>query len=435
MKQLGRILVFSLWLCLSGAIWAGEFSPPVKITDGTRKYQMSRTADAVMAIDSAGILHVTYWAGGLATTPGTPSYIFYRSWEGGHGWSDQQAIDDSIYATYHVGGRHPSLALTAEESVWVVWHDHRHCAPIGNWINNTEIYGDLCPKGGSFSATDIRLTNTTADHYGDNSYTPKIVSGPDGRMNLVWYDYHYDFGVPDIFLTTSDAQGIFTPLHDLASARVTQLTERGGSPPFTVPDIAIDPEGTRHLVWAGGTGAGVDLYYTAIPAGTSTGTPIQLAEAATDFFDPPHITTGSNGDVWIFYGDDTVMDEEEITIYLKPVGKTTFETPFTFPLDPSRQYGVDGVADPSGRLHLVWVDEREGTQVRYGIYDPNTNGLTGERILTDSDSYWVRPSIELDTKGNLYVLWEEDLSVSSGEVWFSTTRDPDATAIDSWWEF
>ncbi len=435
MRQARWTFCLALYLCFSPAIHAGEFSIPEKITDGTRKYQISRTADAVMAVDSEGRLHVTYWAGGLATTPGTPSFVLYRSWDPAHGWSQQQEIDDSMYSSYHVGGRHPSLALTADDSVWVVWHDHRHCTPIGNWINNTEIYGDICPKGGTFSTTDIRLTNTTAAHYGDNGYTAKLARGPDGRMSLVWYDYHYDYDVPDIFLTQSGLNGVFKSLEDLAAARVTNLTDRGGTPPFCVPDLTIDPQGTRHLVWAGGTGAGVDLYYTSIPSGATTSIPIRLAKGATDFFDPPHITAGSNGDVWILYGDDKVQNEEDITILRRRAGQSSFDPPFSFPTDPSRQYGIDGVADSQGRLHLVWVDEREGTQIRYGIYDPGTNSVTGERVLTDTDSYWMRPSIEMDISENLYVLWEEDQSVSSGEIWFATTRNQNGTAVKEWREY
>lgn len=431
----GIIIVLGCLLWLTACLEAAEFSTPAKITDGTRKYQMSRTANGIMAVDSAGTLHVTYWAGGISTTPGSPSYVLYRSWNPVQGWSEQESIDDSTYSGYHVGGRHPSLALTADESVWVVWHDQRHCTPLGNWINNTEIYGDLRPRGGSFSSTDTRLTLTSASHYGDNSYTPKIARGPDGKLNLVWYDFHYDYDVSDLFLISSDSSGVFTPVEDLSSARITNKGDRGGAPAFTVPDIAVDAAGTRHLVWVAGSGAGVDLYYGSVSSAGSVSTPIKLASAAADFYDPPHITTGMNGDVWVMYGDDTVVDQEEITILKKTTGQTSFDSPFTFPADSARQYGVDGVTDSQGRLHLVWVDEREGIQIRYGLYDPVSNSLNSEKVLTESDNYWMRPSIERDSNGNLYVLWEEDISASEGEIWFTTNWEPGTTAVEAWREY
>ncbi len=435
MKRIIGTILIALFFWRAPGPEAAEFSSPAKITDGTRKYQMSRTADAVMAVDSKGTLHVTYWAGGISTTPGTPSYVYYRNWKPTQGWSLQEAIDDSSYSTYHVGGRHPSLALTADESVCVVWHDQRHCTPMGSWINNTEIYGDLCPQGGSFSSTDTRLTITTTNHYGDNGYTPKIALGPDGRLSLVWYDFHYNYDVSDIFLTTSNTTGVFTPLEDLSSARVTNNSDRGGAPAFTVPDLTVDSTGTRHLVWVGGSGIGMDLYYAAIPSGTNTCTPIRLATAVTDFYDPPHITTGSNGDVWVMYGDDTVQEVEEITLLRKRTGQDSFDSPFSFPSDSTRQYGVDGVADSQGHLHLVWVDERDETQVRYGIYDPDTKSITGETVLTDTGGYWMRPSIERDANGNLYVLWEEDISVSAGEIWFATNWEEEPTSVEGWREY
>jgi hypothetical protein len=413
---------------LSG--WAAEFTPPERITGGDAKYQLSRTASHVMALDSGGRLHIVFWQGGVATTPTTPSFVYYRNWS--FGWSPKIALDNSAVGSSHLGGRHPSLVVTDDDDVFVVWHDHRHCTAAGNWIDNVEIYGDLKPANGTFSPDDIRLTNSSAPHPGDNSYTPKVAKGPDGRLSLLWYDYNADRNTSDLYLNTSDTAGVFNGSLPMASYRITDAAERGGGPSFTVPDIAVDGNGTRHLAWAGGLGPGVNLYYAEAPEGASHVTEQLLAAGATDFFDPPHIEAAPNGDVWVVYGDDSALGGEDIFLRRRRDGQPSFDPPVTIAADPARQYAPDIEVDALGMAHLVWIDNRGGAHVEYAVYDPNASLLSDEQALTPGTGPWARPALLLDSEGGVYVLWEEDISVSAGDIWFTTTKKPVLSSVENW---
>ncbi|MBI1783823.1 hypothetical protein HYR69_01645 [Candidatus Sumerlaeota bacterium] len=422
-------------LGFSGGVRAAAvFSPPEKITDTAAKYQLSRTANHLMAIDSAGTLHVTYWAGGAATTPATPSYIYYRNWRLGAGWSAQQAIDDSVVASQHVGGRHPSIAILPNDTVWIVWHDHRNCTAGGNWIDNIEIYGDFMPGGGAFSSGDTRLTTSSAAHLGDDGYLPRIAVQPGAsRLSLAWYDYHVDGSVSDIYLKASDALGNFNLSDTMASMQATNQNNRGNAPSYTVVDMDIDGAGTRHLTWAGGIGPDVNLYYAQAPAGATSVTEQLLAAGGTDFNDPPHIAVATNGDVWIAYGDNAATPNENVVLLRKRSGQPAFDGPFNVKATTAREYFPDHEIDSSGKVHLVWIDERSGRHVYYGVFNPAIPTLVEEIQVTQTSGQWIRPTIALGAAGEIYILFEKDTGINTGEIWFATTAVQNAVA--GWTEY
>jgi hypothetical protein len=385
-----------------------------------------------MALDSESNLHVTYWSGGLATTPGTPSHIHYRMRSPYGEWSAQLSLDDSKVGSSHIGGRHPSLAVAADDTVWVVWHDHRHCIAAGSWINNIEVYGDYKTPGNPFTATDVRLTTTNAPHAGDNAYTPKITCGADGRLRIVWYDFFDNSTLADLYLKVSDPNGVFNLTEPMTSMRITEGPLRGGSPSFTVPDLVVDASGTTHLVWAGGLGPQVDLYYGEVRSGSQLASVNLLASGGTDYYDPPHIALAPNGDLWVAYGDDTAPDGENVVLRRLRVGQSAFDAPIAVSAGTGRQYGPDLKVDSQGQVHLVWVDEQNGPSVVHAVFDPEGAGLTGEEVLSPFGGPWARPSLLLGPSDEVYVIFEEEETSTSGSIWFTTTQSPPRSGVDNW---
>lgn len=423
------------------ALWpaflsAQTFSTPQKFTDGTRKYQMTRTSSHTMAFDSMGRLHLTYWSGGGVTTPTAPSYVYHRSWTAGGGWTVQEAIDDSEQTGQHVGGRHPTLALLPSDTVWITWHDHRHGTSGGSWIDNIEIYGDSRTALGTFSPSDIRLTTSIGPGSGLNGYTQRICVNPlSGIISIAWYDFETNGSVSDIYLKSSDGAGNFNLSDSFATMRSTHETTRGGTPAYTVPDMAVDGAGTRHATWAGGIGADVDLYYGSAAAGSSAVSESTLASAATDFFDPPHITAAANGDIWIAYADDTLSNNENIVLLRRRAGQPAFDPAFVVKSGTAREYSVDHAVDSIGKVHVVWVDERSGRHVYYGRYNPTTTTLEYETRVTTSAGNWIRPAI-LVQGSNIYVVYEQDTNpLNAGDLWFTTTFEPNAADAAYWREY
>jgi len=420
-------------LLLPSFVCAAEFRPLEKITDGAYQYRLSRNSNAMMAVDSRGTLHATYWSGGLDSRPDAPSHVFYRSWTNAASWAAQQAIDHSeIAGVGHIGGRHSSLALNASGHIWVVWADHRHCTQQGSWIDNMEIYGNSRTLDSAFSSTDSRLTTSSSGTMGDNGYTPKIATDSTGCFSVAWHDYNANADVSDIYAKLSNALGVFNLSESMASMRLTS----GSHPEYTVVDQAIDAANTRHLVWTGGEGSGVDLYYAQVSASGAVSTPVVLAAGATDYYDPPHVAAAPNGDVWVAYGDDATGGNEDIKLLRRRLGQSAFDAPVTIAADGARQYFPAIAIDHQNRVHLAWADERSGRNVYYAIYDPASTQLTQLTSLTSMTKLWARPSLMLDAKDQAYVLIEESIGISGGEIWFTTTVPqlrPSSAAI--WQEY
>ncbi|MCX7014779.1 MAG: hypothetical protein NTW86_19895 [Candidatus Sumerlaeota bacterium] len=424
-------------LAAPGVIEAATFSPPAKFTDGARKYELSRTASHCMAFDSSGTLHLAYFAETRKdlTTPEYPNYVYHQAWRRGAGWSAADLVDDSIVpGVGRIGGRHPSLAIAPDGTVWVAWQDHRHCAEAGHWIDNTEIYADRQAPGGSFSPTDLRLTTSSAPHYGDNGYTPKIVAHSSGRLSVAWHDFNADPDISDIYLKTSSLAGNFDLGESMASMRMTDKTLRGNSPEFTVVDLAADSAGTRHLTWVGGQNSTGDLYYGEAAVGATSVAKRLLAANATDFFNPPHIAVAPNDDVWVAYGDKTTPGGEDVTLLRRRAGQTDFDAPIVIASNPARQYSPDLTIDAQGRLRLAWIDERDlaGPKVYYGLYDPSSGQLLDDTPLTGASTAWARPTLALDTRGNAFVVFEENRGTIAGDLWFTTNGPTTAGARGHW---
>jgi len=398
------------------------FSDPTPITGTEANYRMSRCANNQMDFDSEGNLHVTYWSGRISTLPSTPSYIYHRSWNLQQGWSAQVSVDDSTAEGSHLGGRHPSLAVDTRDSVWIVWHDHRHSTSSGNWIDNLEIYADVKPEGGSFSGVDLRITTTANGHLGDSGYTPRVVAHQDGRVSISWYDFGLDGNIADLFLKISDPSGILDLGENLQQMRITDKDDRGGVGSFSVPDMAVDSDGVHHLCWVSGLGAGADLYYGQALAGGSPTNEVLLKSQATDFFDPAHITVSPEGDVWIAYGDDEVngIGSEDVAIFRRRAGQPNFDPPVPVVSDTAREYDPDIEIDSEGIVHLVWVDEREGTHIYHATFEPEDLTLISEDKITERDGNWARPSLALDSHDQVCILWEEEVGFNSGAIWFAT---------------
>ena len=418
---------------------AADFQPAPLLSPNGQAVQLNQNANSSMAFDSTGTLHLTFWTGGFATTPSTPSAIWYSSWKASTGWSVPVEVDNSFYnpgtGDVKYGGRQPSLAIAPDDTVWIVWHDHRHSNPNspGNGIDNIEIYADRKPVGGSFSATDIRLTNTSSGNGGDNGYLPRIVAAESGIVSVLWYDFSADGTISDIYAKHSSPLGVFNLSEPISSLRATNFNLRpsgiSNTTAYSVPDLAVDSTGTLHAVWTSGFGGPAPIYYSTISNPTGTATESILATGTGSYSDPAKITVAPNGDVWVLYTVRTSL-EEDLFALRKPAGSSTFGSPIAL----KNAAGVveksgDMEVDSQGRLHLAWVDTRAGRHVYYGLYNPSTSSFLEEvQVSTVADSY-QRVSLILDAEEKPVIVFD---SVGTTAQQLGVLTPPAPAAAEFW---
>lgn len=429
-------------LACAGPACASVFGgPPEALSDSSKAYRLSRNPGGAMAYDAQRqVLHLTYWSGGLNTSPSSPAAVYYRTWTPQDGMGPEQQIDDSFIdlgnGPVPFGGRESTLAVDpANGEVWVAWHDHRHCdpSPPANGIDNLEIYANRRLPGGAFLPGGIRLTETDAGTLGDNGYSPDLMVLPGGGVAVAWHDYHFNTATSDLFLRISNAAGAFDPADPVPGIRLTDGAGRSGAlAEWSFPDLAPLSNGALALAWTAGTGGAAPVFFAEVPDPPGLVSEVVLAEGTAGFFDPPRLVPAPNGDLWALYTkrDGTVRN---IEARRRPAGAAEFDPPAALAADPARQEHPHAAFDAEGRMHLVFADETAGRHVRYKLFSPE-GAVLEDALATTSAGPWQRPVVALDENGAPMVLWEEELFASfAGRVWF---RPPnrDASVPRELWE-
>lgn len=410
---------------------APAFMPPEIVADTGENLRFSRNPNNQAAFDSQGVLHLTYWVGGEETNVMSPSSVRHRSWSPSPGWSDEVIIDDShTTGGQRLGGRNPSLAIRPNDDVWLFWHDHRHTSDgTGNSIDNIEIYADYLPSGADEFVGNIRLTETSAPHNGDNGYAPHPATGPDGRLHVAWYDFNDLPEVGDVYYRFSGVDGQFPEGETLADHRVTHRADREPSPAsYTLPAVAVDVDGSVHLAWMEGTGGASPLRHAVL---TGAATPLDgavLSPFQGSFFDPPRLIPSPLGGVWLGYTERGTHPGGDVTLRHFPAGGGAFGDPISITNSSATQRQGSIRVDQEGIVHAAWIDERAGVHVYYNTWDPDSATAGEEVRLTLDSGTWGRPCLALDVAGRPHVLFEEDLGTGAGRIWL--VRPEIVTAAD-----
>ena len=440
---LRSITVALMWLAVAASARADAFIEPVCITDhltSPARRRMSANTQGQLLRGVDGALKLVYWEGGPQTTPDTPSRVWFTQWTDATGWSARERVDRSQLPApdgREIGGRHPAMAERADGALFAAWHDHRHCLP-SNYINNLEIYGNTRPTTATWATTDTRLSETPSGNAGDgdNGYAPQTVVRADGRIAVAWYDYHWSAFQSEICLRLSDTDGAFGAPGSIDAARLTQPADRASGDSgedFIMPTLAADTSGTIHLAWSTGRlDTTPALYYGRYDADGATWLEKgRLRDDVGGFDDPARLVADpATGDVWLVYRDHstTVSTTGALIAERRRLGASAFD-----PWVALTGVGADPVqpcaaVDHLGRLHVAYVDKASPSrQVKYVVYDPAGGVVSSPETVTDSPhSGWARPALALDDADRAYVVWERELGVNDGELWFATNRHRNA---------
>jgi hypothetical protein len=443
-----------LWVLLAGATPAPAadpvFSSPISVTadQPVNSYQVSRNPSRSMAVDADGLLHMVFFSGPFATSPQNPSNIFYRTWDAKAGFGPMTKVDNSItdLTSQPIGGRQPSLLLTPNGTVWVTWHDYRNCsggiAP-GNWADNIEIYADSKPKGGDFSNTDIRLTNTppSPDYLGDNGYSPRLIQRTSGALGVVWYDYHRKDYPSDLYYTQSDTNGVFPTGVSIDTQRITDANDRGldFSKSFNFVNAAVDNTGAVNFVWTSGTSDEGDLYFSSM-SGTgplTSGTTTPLKQHASGYWNPPQIFASRAGDeVWLLWTNEPISNP---TITLRRRVVATGQWDDEIPLPPGgAQRQPDAAFGPDGKIHLTWLNQATNpAQIEYARFDPVGKTIEFRTTVATVTNAYPWPNIVVSDKGYVTIQWtdsktDKTTSDPDSNVYIVTTTPRPGSAVDNW---
>ena len=387
------------------------FDPAATVTSSSENVEFSRIPHGQIAADSQGRIHLVYSI--MDATASSPIYhVMYRRMENGV-FSPPIRVDRGEIG----GGRHPSLALDAKDTLHVVWHDYRNCTAAGHGVDNIEIYYSRKAIDGDFLASDIRLTQTQADHKADNGYLPRIYAAPDGRLHVAWYDFNRDGIHAEIFLKSSDPLGVFDFQPGIDSERIAGLEEGGEFASFWTPNLAPDGEGNLYVQWGfsqGYTGS-YQIQARTVSANRSLGAIETLAGEGGTFYDPPRLAYDGQGNLGLAY-EIPSDGMSRVVIQYRPKGGT-WESPIVVNSGETDAVQPDMAFDSQGQVYVVWQENtgNHGTIV-LALVDPASRTVKFRQRISGEEEDARTPTLALDSRDRVHFIWCDFREDGSGFI-------------------
>ena len=239
------------------------------------------------------------------------------------------------------------------------------------------------------------------------------------NLHVVWDDLTNTYGGADMdilyrfFDSTSKEWGSV----ELVSTESTSSSYN--------PKITVDTSGNVHVAWKDLTdylGADVDddIFYKKKNYGGSWTTTTVVSDESTISCFEFHITSDANDDVYIAWSDatDLLGAGSDADLFGKHYDSSVASWSSLILLSPSSDL-ISGylhlVAEPrSGIVHLAWSDTTDllGAGGDYDIFYWTWNVTSStisslELISTDSIQTSIQPSLQLDGKNNVHLVWRD----------------------------
>lgn len=393
MNAILRLSIISVWLavfvfvCLFGIadINAVEFGDEIRVSDEMEGIEFSRNPQNMIQVTTDGIVNMVYTLPDLSL-PIPNTNIYYQTIENGIPNPTERINSQSANAL------HPSMRIGIDGSVHVAWQDSRHSTAAGNWIDNLEIYYDVKQLHSSFLDTDIRITQTTAAHLGDNGYAPQLALHPDGRVWITWYDFHFDGSHADVYLRLSELDGAFQPMENIQNFRITQEDNTGAS--NWLPTIT--PFGNQmYMIW------GVQEGFTAILNVhginfDANGMPLENEPLwmGSKFLDPGRLASGINGSIGCVYTN--IVNNSNVILFRHRKTSGFWSEPILINQSAFHATQPHFAYDSKGTAHIVWQEDVGGIfEIHYAAIDPETMQILTEQTVSSLDADARTPVIAI----------------------------------------
>ncbi len=349
-------------------IWAdyrGGIEPQVflsKSTDGGETFGAGRqitNAAGVQAgmqrgpqlvVDRMGVLHMTWQ---VRNERQKISVRYARSSDGGATFSTPMAIaaDSGMY-----NQDFPSVAVDSSGNPVAAWIDSRE-SEMGT-ADHPALYVVRSSDGGRSFNAPVNATKTLGKYAGTcECCNTAIAVSPEGNVYATFRS-NIDNN-RDIFIARSlDGGTTFTTIKAASESWPINAC------PMTGSSVALDGEGTLHIVWRDSrpSSGGKDyVYYTTLARGASACAPDRKISRTTSKSNYPAIAVGPNGGVICAFQDNR-NDAADIFFVASTDGGATFsrDAKLTHETGTARQELPAVTFGPGGIPFVVWQDARLG---------------------------------------------------------------------------
>ncbi len=344
-----------------------RWSEDIRLTDDAGGSMTGYSHSRTVAVDPQGRVHVVWY------DDRSGHYEIYYKVLDGSVWSPDMVLtsDGAVSA-------HPAIATGPDGSVHVVWHDRRHGGQPAIYYKEHTLSG---------WGPDERISLADAE-----AIRPSIAVDGAGDVHVVWCEAHKGWQVRYRKRAAGEWQ------------EEVALTETPGSHAFA--SIAVDDVGFVHVVWQGvfeTSSSGSQIYYTWFD-GVTWWPAVRLSYVGDNCL-APSVAADPGGGAHFVWHDACGEDICEIHYMAWVQGHWHPQEAITCGSGASRNPCV--AVDDTGGVHVVWQDDRDGSQeMYYKYYDGKT--WTSDVRLSATLSLSRKPSTAVDHDGRLHVVWHDD---------------------------
>ena len=322
---------------------------------------------------------------------------------GGTAWVPSVKVNDDTGTTQQ---DRAAITLGPDGASYLIWDDYR----TGN---QADIYfSRRDPATGTWSANQ-KVNNDTA---GRGQWYPAIAVDSSNNVYAVWQDQRNGNHTPDqdiYFSKRSAATGAWS-----ANVRVNSDTQ--GTPAQSNPRIGLKGDGSAVAVWLDARSNQTNIYSARLAAGGSTwGTNLRVTSNTSSRKGYPDVVVAADGTAYAVWEDDR-NGNYDIWYSKLPAGSSTWSTNVKISDDPgtAAQYGARLGIDGSGNLMVIWLDDRPypRTEVRMSRLLAGGSTWAASTVVSDAPAYAGAAALAVKPNGNAFAVWE-DARGSSWDIW------------------
>jgi hypothetical protein len=184
------------------------------------------------------------------------------------------------------------------------------------------------------------------------------------------------------------------------------------------PDIAVGPDGTRHVVWEEVVSTTTYLYYAASADGATWTVPITVSEG-----DSPALAVAADGTPVLLFAR---YISPTVNIYATRYVSGTWRPPQRLSLGGNSS-APDITVAPDGSLFATWVERPTGQYVIY-VARSDDGGATWPTVLpvvaVADPAVLGTPRLAAGTDGVIHLVWQKKDGLLSAYDVFHKQRDP-----------
>ena len=233
--------------------------------------------------------------------------------------------------------------------------------------------------GKAYEFNAVNITNSY-----EISEFPEIVRDIDGQLYSIWNEYGYPSKLVYSIQETDSTWTEPASIMDYSNGT----------------DVMVSPDGTLHVVGATGDTNKISIDYSSKPLAEEWTSPIRIIGPLPIIYpiNPPSLAVDGQGTIHV------VWSENNGIIYTSKAQDTSWSTPqLIIPSGSFPQLAVDS----SDNLHLIWIDKEEFYDLFYSKKLPGGEWLPPENFTNDqAGSFGQRLAVGPDDR--VHVSWIQD---------------------------